>query len=281
MSDIQTNETESLGHIVTADELEMDEATIIRETERLKNEKKKKKAAKTRRIILIIVGVLVLAGIWFLIWGRKLFIKEQESTVAIKVESEQDVTYVKVESINGNELNVAILKERVSRSSFDKDSESNSDSDKGKSGFPGGMPGGGNFGGGEMPDMSQFGGGEMPDMSQFGGGEMPDMSQFGNGEMPDFGNFDPNSSGFSFPGQREGSEGNRPEKAEEETFTYDGKTYSVTSGSETIIIPVGTEVTTKLGTKTTFSRISAGDYLAIVTEAVDGEITIMSVYIIG
>lgn len=49
----------------------------------------------------------------------------------------------------------------------------------------------------------------------------------------------------------------------------------------TAYIPVGTAVTTKLGTVTTFSRLSAGDRVAIVTEEEGDAQIIMAVYIIG
>ena len=47
---------------------------------------------------------------------------------------------------------------------------------------------------------------------------------------------------------------------------------------QTAFIPVGTPVTTKLGTVTTFSRLAAGDNVALVTADVDGEIE--AVYIV-
>ncbi len=46
----------------------------------------------------------------------------------------------------------------------------------------------------------------------------------------------------------------------------------------TILIPVGTDVITKLGTVTTFSRLRAGDNVALVKDKGTGEIT--AVYIV-
>ena len=46
----------------------------------------------------------------------------------------------------------------------------------------------------------------------------------------------------------------------------------------TALIPVGTKVTTKLGTETTFSRLAAGDNVALVMNKNTGEIA--SVYIV-
>ncbi|MED9904487.1 MAG: hypothetical protein UFG06_09920 [Lachnospiraceae bacterium] len=47
---------------------------------------------------------------------------------------------------------------------------------------------------------------------------------------------------------------------------------------QTSLIPVGTPVTTRLGTVTTFSRLAAGDNVALVTDEENGEIE--AVYII-
>ena len=42
--------------------------------------------------------------------------------------------------------------------------------------------------------------------------------------------------------------------------------YTVTGQEETILIPVGTSVNTQLGTKTTFSRLKAGDMIKMLKE---------------
>ncbi len=88
---------------------------------------------------------------------------------------------------------------------------------------------------------------------------MPDMSNFSGGERP---SRDKNSQKST-------------------TLTLNGVTYALSDETEITQIPVGTVVTTKLGTKTTFSRISAGDYLAVVTEEIDGVKTIIAIYIVG
>ena len=58
-------------------------------------------------------------------------------------------------------------------------------------------------------------------------------------------------------------------------------TYQLTGESVTTQIPVGTDVTTRLGTVTTFSRLAAGDRIALVVEEEGGQQVIMAVYIIG
>lgn len=54
------------------------------------------------------------------------------------------------------------------------------------------------------------------------------------------------------------------------TVEVSGTEYQVTDETITTLIPVGTEVVTKLGTTTTFSRLSSGDILQMIME--DGEI---------
>jgi len=111
-------------------------------------------------------------------------------------------------------------------------------------------------------------GGSRPDR-----GSMPDMSSMeGSGEMPDR-----NSMG----GWGGGMAGQTNQSADSDTFTYNEITYKLTEESATAIIPVGTDVTTRLGTVTTFSRLKAGDYIALVIEEVGGAQVITAVYIVG
>ncbi len=95
---------------------------------------------------------------------------------------------------------------------------------------------------------------------------MPDMSQMQGG----------------FGGNRGGMKGgNTTGNSDTGMILYDGSTYRVGTEKITQYIPVGTDVTTKLGTVTTFSRLAAGDYIALVTDKADSEEVIVAVYIIG
>ncbi|MCD7738566.1 MAG: hypothetical protein LUH58_05950 [Lachnospiraceae bacterium] len=111
----------------------------------------------------------------------------------------------------------------------------------------GGMSGGGDMGGG---DRGGFGGGGSFDFDSF------DFSSFGD-----------SSSAVT--------------SSASDTFTYDGVTYRLTEESATMQIPVGTDVTTRLGSVTTFASLSAGDCVALVVQEVEEEQVIMAVYIIG
>ena len=127
--------------------------------------------------------------------------------------------------------------------------------------------------GGELPEgmpEGDFGSGEMPEgMSEggFGGGEMSEgMPEGMSGEM---------AQGMM------NMFGGSTTSSSNDTFTYNNTTYQLTEETYTTQIPVGTDVTTRLGTVTTFSRLAAGDRVALVVEEKDGQQIIMAVYIIG
>lgn len=48
----------------------------------------------------------------------------------------------------------------------------------------------------------------------------------------------------------------------------------------TVQIPVGTKVTTRLGTETTFSRLAAGDNIKMLVQEEDGEQVILEIWIV-
>lgn len=58
-------------------------------------------------------------------------------------------------------------------------------------------------------------------------------------------------------------------------------TYYVTEEETvTVQIPVGTKVTTRLGTETTFSRLAAGDNIKMLIQENDGQEEIMEIWIV-
>ena len=125
--------------------------------------------------------------------------------------------------------------------------------------MPGGFSGeaisGGDMSGGRQGGMS--GGGNMPG-GQMSGGQMPGEGSISGGDMAEGGM----PGGFGGSGSPMG--GSQEESVQITTY-----------------IPVGTEVITKLGTTTTFSRLAAGDYVALIMEEDGDEQVIMKVYIIG
>lgn len=278
----------------------MDEKSMILEQERQEKAKKRKKRKKYKWMAGILVMLLLAGGTWYAGWGRYLLAEKETDTVEIKVSAGQSVTYAKITAINGNEITYAIAEKmdvklpqngeesagegrRPDGSGRGQRGESTSDviseaplagesqrPDTSVASVGGGIPSmSGMPGGGEMPDMSELAEG-MGDMF---GGEMPDMSnmpQGGRGQMGGFG---------QMGGSRDNANTTSP--VETNLFTYEDIVYRVGEESVTTYIPVGTDVTTKLGTVTTFSRLSAGDCVAIVTEEDGDSQIIMAVYIIG
>ncbi len=96
---------------------------------------------------------------------------------------------------------------------------------------------------------------------------------------------------YGMQGQKEPEEVGVPVEAGEKERLTDG-TISMINGNEmtyveeetgekkTILIPVGTTVTTKLGTKTTFSRLAAGNDVRILWETEEDEEQIVGIWII-
>ncbi|BBF42353.1 endo-1,4-beta-xylanase A precursor [Lachnospiraceae bacterium KM106-2] len=144
-------------------------------------------------------------------------------------------------------------------------SNSNSTSQKqsGSNNMQGGMGGGGNSAG-NMPsgDMPQ-GGGNMP------GGGGPDMQSSDSGSS--------SSDSSTKSSKSDQSDSSNSGKTQRRSMV----TYETTGESKTLQIPVGTTVTTLLGTKTTFSRIAADNVIKMVTEKnADGKTVVVAVYIV-
>lgn len=248
-NNIKTEKKVEIQH--TEDIRGLDERSMIREQDRLAREKKKRKNSKKKRIGSAVVLVILAGGVWYFFWGRNLLVREEETSVQITASAGQEIQYARLTGIKGNEITYTLAE------ALETDGNINND----------GVAVGEN--GGEMPDM----GGGMPS------GGMPDFSgDLEAGEIPDMSQMDGNT---MFEG-RNGSFGGRGgQGGSTNTFTYDGVTYQLTDETITAQIPVGTDVTTKLGTVTTFSRLASGDCVALVTEKAGEERIIVAVYIIG
>ncbi len=230
-----------------------------------------KKFKKITRIPMYLL--LMLAAGTFLCGCQK---QETESAVSteteeIKLEKGQSLVYGQITAINGNEITYYVMnaeEETVkedSQSSNSEDAEETTEQPEkaeGEGKERPAMPEGG-FPGGEMPEGFDGERPEMPEGGFPGGGEMPEG--FTPGEMPE---------GFE-PGEMpEGFDGERPQmperddvvKQEEETVT--------------VQIPVGTPVTTRLGTETTFSRLAVGDNIKMLVQEEDGVQVILEVWIV-
>lgn len=256
----------------------MDEKSMILEQERLQKAKKRKKYKKLKCIMGILVVFLLAGGTWYVAKGRYLLAEIDSAAVEIVAGEGQELVYAKIISIKGNEITYTVTEMPVQNIPQQGTSDETGASSEGKE-----MPGGMSFSEGmELPEGMSFPEGmEIPEGMNFpdmGGGQRPNMS---SGQMPDMsGGQGPDTGSGQMPDM---SGGQRPGRGSEKTTDKGEEQRSDISESESITtyIPVGTAVTTKLGTVTTFSRLTAGDYVAFITEADGDEEIIMAVYIIG
>ena len=211
-----------------------------------------------------------------------------------KADESGDLIYGEVQSISGNDVVIHVAKYNEDKDDSDDASESDdtgssSDSKRSKGdfkpgSFDGSMPEGfdpKNFDG-SMPegfDPEQFkgkrpGGSDNSDDPENSGSskskrQRPDMSN-----LPD--DFDPKNFDGSMP---EGM--SRPDGAgrKSKSSKSSGK-FTVTDEEQELRIPVGTNVTTSSGVKTSFDKIAKGDIIKCsVEKGDDGKYTVKEVWI--
>lgn len=203
----------------------------------------------------------------------------------IQLSSNQTLVIGQVTEINGNDMVLALAEEKTmegmssskggfgmkgqsqtSNSSTNQDSSTSNESQQNTSSeqTPPDMSGTtGTTSGQTPPDMS----GMSSDSSSH---TRPDMNSQSSENSTSNTNTDATDS--NKPVQESDSD------TETKTTTY----YQLTGDQQTVRIPVGTEVTTLLGTATTFSRIAVDDTLKLVMEKnADGDEVVVAVYIVA
>ena len=224
--------------------------------------KKKRRRRKKMLIFLtVLLCFLAASGGGFLLWQR--LQRAAQEAVQIVAGENEEITYARISTIVGNEIEAALLEGAAAEqtgtagtqtaddaaSASDAASENNVTSADGEMTSEGtaeeGMSDGGTAGGEMQGGMSEGG---MPDSGTAEGGT-PD------GDLPQ-----QDASGFAAGGQSGRS-----------AYTETGETKSWQ-------IPVGTDVITSLGVTTTFSRLSAGDVIAVLTE--EGTDNILKIWIV-
>ena len=224
--------------------------------------KKKRRRRKKMLIFLtVLLCFLAASGGGFLLWQRSQ--RAAQEAVQIVAGENEEITYARITTIVGNEIETALLEGTApeqtgtagtqtaddAASAGDAASENNVTSADGEMTSEGtaeeGMSDGGTAGGEMQGGMSEGG---MPDSGTAEGG------------TPDGGPAEEGGSGFAAGGQSGRS-----------AYTETGETKSWQ-------IPVGTDVITSLGVTTTFSRLSAGDVIAVLTE--EGTDNILKIWIV-
>ena len=219
---------------------------------------------KKRKIIIsiLLVFFVVAAGVGcYFVHSQR--VRAAVSNQEIVLEEGQELLYAKITSISGNEMDYTVLEAQT----IDLEEMGN-----GRNGAA--QDAGGRSSNGEMSSDGGVPSGGRPSSN----GEMPsDGGPSSNGEMPSGGG-QPSGGGPSFNGEMLSSDGESSdeqsrkssrEKSNADTQNRTMTTYTETGKTGQIQIPVGTDVETKLGTITTFSRLSNGDTIRMLMQKSD------------
>lgn len=240
--------------------------------EKNKNRKNKKGLA------IILLFLIIIAGAGAYCWYLPRVSAADESEVPV-LEEGQEYAYAKITSILGNEIEYIVVdaqtmdfsdsdekNSRRKEHSFGENiNEKNGKQTQDKEGESAGeLPSAG-----EMPDI-----GDMPTA-----GKMPDI-----GDMPDIASMPATG---QMPAENQGAGIDRAEIQKSSTRDNTDSmqdtaiiTYTETDVIGQMQIPVGTEVETKLGTITTFSRLSNGDIIKMLLQKEDaGKKALMKIWI--
>lgn len=208
--------------------------------------KKKRRRRKKMLIFLtVLLCFLAASGGGFLLWQRSQ--RAAQEAVQITAGENEEITYARITTIVGNEIETALLEGTAPEQTGTAGTQTVDDAMTSEGTAEEGMPDGGTAEG-EMPGGMSEGG--ISDSERAEGG-MPDG-------MPQ-----QNGSGFAA--------GGAGDQTGRSTYTETGETKSWQ-------IPVGTDVITSLGVTTTFSRLSVGDVIAVLTEA--GTDNILKIWIV-
>lgn len=213
---------------------------------------------KKRKMLIFVILVFFIAaagtGAYF-VCSQK--IEAAESSQEIVLEEGQELLYAKITSISGNEMAYALLEKQTVDLTEPETGKGRSEMPSGEKMSDGESPlSGENSSNGESPSKSR----KMPNGAQFSDSESL------NGEMP---------SGGERPTE-DASSNNRNKRIPDNVPSEDMQNRAMTIYTETgktgqIQIPVGTDVETKLGTITTFSRLSNGDTIRMLLQKIDND----------
>lgn len=255
---------------------------------------------KKRKITML----FLIAGLLFSGCGKS-DASDATDISSVELKSNQKIVIGKITEIAGNEMTYTILKKASAKSSF---------SDQSKSGNSGNAPdqnGNGNdsSNAGNTPDQSSSSNdssnsgnasdqGSNDNDSSNGSGGMPAMQNGSSsqGQMPSGGQGDapgnpPDANGMqdqqnSNSDSSTGSDSSKSKSTSKSKSNTNSKKksmtmYTSTNKSATMTIPVGTDVITSLGNKTTFSRLSNGDVIKMIVETdQDGNKVIVGIWMV-
>lgn len=201
---------------------------------------------KKRKITML----FLIAGLLFSGCGKS-DASDATDISSVKLKSNQKIVIGKITEIAGNEMTYTILK---------KVSAKSSSSDQSKSGNSG-----------NAPDQSS----NSNDSSNAGNppGNPPDA----NGMQDQQNSTSDSSTGSDSSKSKSTSKSKSNTNSKKKGMTM----YTSTNKSATMTIPVGTDVITSLGNKTTFSRLSNGDVIKMIVETdQDGNKVIVGIWMV-
>lgn len=206
------------------------------------------KKKKTLHIMVMVLLLLLIAGCTGgYMYDRKENSEEAEEAAGMVLEEGQKSVYVKITDIAGNEISYVEISQEEVDALYTGDSQISVTSD-----FNGKTP--------------------LENESIKNHAPSTDSVEMPYDEMP-----------FENEGMKEAEELGKSEETEKTIKTEETikskETEKTKELEETIIIPVGTAVITKLGTKTTFSRLASGDIIQIKQDIDTKEI--LEIWIVG
>lgn len=193
--------------------------------------------------VVLVVGVAI-AGIGYYCQSLQ---SDNESREEIALEDGQYLKYARIDSISGNELTYTVMEEQTAGS----DQAQN-------------------------PQKKQSG--QRSEKSQ--GDQAGQRSENPQGDRT--GQRSENPQGDRTGQRSENPQGDQTGQKPENQQQESAVTYAETTETGQLLIPVGTEVITKLGTSTTFSRLSNGDIIGMVLQKDgSGNEVVMKIKIVG
>ena len=244
---------------------------------------------KKRKItVLFLIAGLLLSGC------GKSDASDATDISSVKLKSNQKIVIGKITEIAGNEMTYTILKKASAKSgSSDQSKNSNSGNAPDQNGN-----GNDSSNAGNTPDQSSNSSLSNTNGSSNGSGGMPAMQNGSSsqGQMPSGGQGDapgnpPDANGTqdqqnSNSDSSTGSDSSKSKSTSKSKSNTNSKKksmtmYTSTNKSATMTIPVGTDVITSLGNKTTFSRLSNGDVIKMIVETdQDGNKVIVGIWMV-
>lgn len=196
---------------------------------------KKRRKKRLRRILLLLLLVLIAAGAYgyYRYQEYQTALAEAEADVLALADGEA-LTYGEITEVIGNDITVAVVVEGTSTASTDVNAKAEDDA---------AAPGDSS----DNIDTSAMPVGDAPGGGMPSGGDMPSGDSDSMPSMP---------SG----GSDAAAGGAMPTMAQQTTYSETGETKEYE-------IPVGTAVTSTLGSTTTFAKLKVGNVIGIVTEA--------------